>query len=222
MAMNRKYNKKCDFDFYERLWRAVIKPQIQSRLKQTDASGYYSCQLGKSFDDIWMMYSAFNEHCSKNYMLDPDAHLDRHKIAACYTYAIVAVQPIEINKAAPLTQGVNLVNEQLAITVGCSILCSFTKATVLKSSIAKDEQRLAKALERIKGGVVFPHPSEVSHGVYELDVARYLAFTHVEKNYNILLLSLLFYEWEKTLLSETDYLEMVKAKIEANSGENTV
>ena len=82
MAKNRKYNKKCDFDFYEGLWRVVIRPQIQSRLKQTDAPGYYSCQLGKAFDDIWMMYRAFNEHCSKNYMLDPDAHLDRHKIAA--------------------------------------------------------------------------------------------------------------------------------------------
>lgn len=92
----------------------------------------------------------------------------------------------------------------------------------MKSSIAKDEKRLAKALERIEGGVVFPHPSEVSHGVYELDVARYLAFTHVEKNYNILLLSLLYYEWEKSLLSENDYIEMVKAKIEANSGENAV
>lgn len=53
-------------------------------------------------------------------------------------------------------------------------------------------------------------------------MARYLAFTHVEKNYNILLLGLLFYEWEKTLLSENDYLEMVKAKIEANSDENSV
>ena len=112
--------------------------------------------MGKAFDDIWMMYSAFNEHCSKNYMLDPDAHLDRHKIAACYTYAIVAVQPIEVNKAAPLAQGVNLVNEQLAITVGCSILCSFTKATVLKSSIAKDEKRLAKVLEKNRRRSCFP------------------------------------------------------------------
>lgn len=195
--MNEKRNKEK----FQEIWDTVIFPQAQELCSECPGVHMVSERAAKR--DCWTAYKAFNKHCSNNYMGNPNAPLDRHKVAACYTYAIVAAHILQIPASAPDELEINLVNERLAITVGCSVLAGYTYQTIKNMQGISDEQR-EKLLARVREGVHFPDEDSVSHGVYLKDVLSYLGFTYAEQNYNILLLGLLFYEWEKTMLPDQE------------------
>lgn len=202
--MSQKRNKEK----FEEVWSKIILPQANDL-----RSEYIHLPHPKaSKKACWKAYKAFNMHCSVNYMRDSEAPLDRHKVAACYMYAVVATHMLHIDDAAPLTLDINLVNERLAITVGCSVLVGYTVETIRNIPSIPEEKR--RALESYASqGVRFPSGNEVSHGSYTDDVVKYLGFTYVEQNYNILLLALLLFEWEKTLFQDhDDYVLMLHTR----------
>lgn len=204
--MNDKRNKEK----FREIWSTIILPQ--ARTLCSEHPGIRMASERKAKHDCWIAYKAFNKHCSNNYMAHPDAPLDRHKVAACYTYAVVASHMLQIPADAPNDLEINLINERLAITVGCSVLASYTHKTVENIRDISSDQK-GELLAFVEQGVRFPSEDSVSHGVYLEDALRYLGFTFVEQNYNILLLGLLFYEWEKTLLPDHEsYVQMMRAR----------
>lgn len=199
---------KRNEDMFDQFWSNAIYKQAQSLCDE-----YISMRsVNSAKKRCWEAYDAFNKHCSTNYMGGPDELLDRHKVAACYTYAVMVAQILKADDDAPNELGYNLVNERLALTVGCSVLASYTLKTIGDIKEISDEER-ARLVEYAKQGVRFPSEDELSHGRYVDDVLRYLGFTYAEKNYNVPLLGLLFYEWEKTLLPNHDaYVLMMKTR----------
>lgn len=200
--MNNKRNK---IKFLE-IWDSVLFPQAQKLCNE--CSDILVIPENRAKSTCWKAYKAFNKQCSYNYMSNPKAPLDRHKVAACYTYAVVAARILQVRPSAPDNMMTNLVNERLAITVGCSVLAGYTYETV-KNMEDLSVERKASLLSFVEQGVRFPGKNMVSHGCYLDDVLRYLGFTYAEQNYNILLLGLLYYEWEKTLLPDDESRKML-------------
>ena len=113
-------------------------------------------------------------------MKDPNKKLDRHKVSACYILAIVKASPIIFNELLAEDKFYT-VNEEIALTVGLSVLRSFCSTD--KSypvSLPYD----------------FTYPV-ASHGDYRENFVVELYFTKKEGNYNILSLSHTLYLFEQ-------------------------
>lgn len=181
---------------YKSLWGTVIEPA----LKRFECREIHLRDSAKS--DIWRAYVAFNRHASETYMADSKGLLDRHKVAACYTYAILMAMPLVV-------EGEHVddhLNERVALHVGCSVLASFLTQAVKQSPGFDDETR-GLACRRIAEGVRFPYP--VGHGgTYVDSILNCLAFTQMEQNYNILSLALLYYDWELWIM-DSKYHDLV-------------
>lgn len=73
----------------------------------------------------------FNRHAKLTYMQDAGSKLDRHKVCACYMYAIIKSNTLCCHLADSDTEQSYLaLNENLAITVGMSILCAFVLSSI--------------------------------------------------------------------------------------------
>lgn len=187
---------KRDRTAYERLWEAVIRPAI-TRLESEETR----CR-STAKEDIWNAYGIFNLHASENYMRKSVGRLDRHKVAACYTYAVMAAMPLVVDEKH-LSEHLN---ERVALVTGCSVLANFLSVAIARSDCFTVEEAEA-AQARLREGVRFPNP--VGHGTYVDGILNALTFTQIEKNYNILLLALLFYDWEAWLLNPDDHKKVV-------------
>ena len=126
-------------------------------------------------------------HCKRHYMKDPDGYADRHKVSAAVMISILKYTPIKI--AGPKYYSKNTenwtFNEQLAITVGVSILSAFIKAD-LKKDIKHKVELSEEILEKFKNGIVFPI---AKHGDYRSNWACELYYTRKDGNYNLLALA---------------------------------
>lgn len=191
--MEGKRNKEK----YLEVWDEIILPAIND-LIEIDGVGIFSKKKTKKA--IWRAYKVFNRHCSLNYMKNSQAPLDRHKVAACYMFAIVEVSPFFINKDASLDHEVARVNEYLAVNVGCAVLSSFLKTIVNKM---KDPELVVEIENSLKNG--FPLDFSVSHGEYLLNLMDALHLTRIEKRYNIPLLAILVFHWESSVVSKRGY-----------------
>lgn len=135
---------------------------------------------------IWREYVKFNTHCKTNYMLDSQGRLDRHKVCACYMYAIIKANTLSCRLAKSNTEESYLcLNEQLAITVGMSLLRAFICADIKYSTIFSEEEKQS-LYAIVENGIIFP---ECNHGDYRDNFAAELHYTNEERNYNILSLA---------------------------------
>lgn len=183
---------------YERIWEQSIERMI--RQMEGKYAGLTHTETAK--EDIWNAYVAFNTHASNHYMKYSGARLDRHKVCACYIYAILAARPFLVSpKEIGLGCGSTLTfaDERLAMHVGCTLLGNGLRRTLRKvDGLGEEEKR--EAIERLrKTGILFP--KQVGHGDYVESVLMSLHHTREEGNYNILQLALIIFHWERCTLS---------------------
>lgn len=132
-------------------------------------------------DAIWTEYCALNEQCKHRYMRDRDHLIDRHKVVACYMYAIERAHVVSSIISLKEGDDTNLMlNERLAFSFGMSMLRALILA---QADNLEDEEQRTKVKAAFDSGISFP---ECNHGDYADNLRSQLYFTHKEGNYNIL------------------------------------
>lgn len=171
-----------DRNSYQHIWEIVINPTIEDYQKRfAEVTVAHNAQ-----EAIWQEYVQFNRHCKMRYMQDSQGRLDRHKVCACYMYAIVKAGVLSCRLADSDTEKSYIaLNENLAITVGMSLLRAFVFASIDTSEdISLEKKELYKS--RINDGINFP---DCNHGVYRENFVSELHYTNQERNYNVLSLA---------------------------------
>ena len=110
---------------------------------------------------IWSEYCFFNQLCKTRYMKE-EAHLiDRHKVVACYIYAVEKAHVI--TSVVSLQEGDDthlLLNERLALCFGMSV---FRALIMDLADGLEDLEMRRKAIAAFGDGFAFP---ECNHGKY--------------------------------------------------------
>lgn len=172
----------ADKSSYHELWKRVIDPTIQDYANRFAGL----CCAPDAKEAIWKKYVFFNAHCKRRYMEDPAGKLDRHKVCACYMYAIISANVLSCKLAdSDDEQKYLALNENLAITVGMSLLSAFILSAIDCSDQLSDAQR-SRYRSRIANGIVFP---KCNHGTYRKNFVAELHYTHEENAYNVLSLA---------------------------------
>lgn len=193
-------------DTFDRFWRIIIEPEIQDLYK------HYAVRcpdVDAAKKRIYKAYAALNLHYSENYMASSGILLDRHKVAACYSLAVIAAEPLEVPRYEPdgasaagdwesLSGRACIANGVLALQVGCAVLMSYTRHSIRQ---LRHDDMLGELLE-LEDGISFPSDSEALHGSYFFDLANYLVICGIESNYDVLLLGMIFYHLERDTVSE--------------------
>lgn len=196
-----------DNQSYEVIWEKVILPTIKDY--QNRFSEIFLSHNAK--DKIWQEYVKFNKHCKINYMQDRNGKLDRHKVCACYMYAIVKANTLSCRLADSDTEQKYLnLNENLAITTGMSLLRAFVLSSINCNEEMPDIQKKELAI-RIENGIVFP---ECNHGDYRDNFLSELHYANCERNYNILSLANTLFLLEVHTLQTEVVHKQVKKKSE--------
>lgn len=171
-----------DKSSYQKIWEVVIDPTIK------DYKNRYSeiVVSHNAKEAIWQEYISFNKHAKLTYMQDASGKLDRHKVCACYMYAIIKANTVGCYLADSDTEQSHMaLNENLAITVGMSVLRAFVLSGINSSEDLSEETKRTLG-KRIDGGVIFP---KCNHGDYRNNFVTELYYTKKENNYNILSLA---------------------------------
>lgn len=166
---------------YDVIWNCTILPEI-NRYKDTVVA--VSCKNTMEID-IRNSYQRFKNHCKTRYMLDPEKRLDRHKVAACYMFAILESEPLSLNIECD-DDVLITINEHLAITVGLTILNAFLHAKKAEDMDDTDISELKEQYFLNEKDLDLPSTPQ---GDYRDIFAAELYFTRKEKSYNILSLS---------------------------------
>lgn len=171
-----------DQNSYQKIWDVVIYPTIQDyQNRYSEIAVAYNAQ-----EVIWQEYVKFNMHCKSTYMRDLGGKLDRHKVCACYMYAIVKAGTLSCRLAGSDTESRYLaLNENLAITVGMSVLRAFIMASINCNEELSVEAKKAFC-NRLNNGMVFP---DCNHGDYRSNFVSELYYTKKENSYNVLSLA---------------------------------
>lgn len=209
---------------FDRFWALLIEPEISELCRE---AGVSCPDLDRARDAIHDAYNAINRHYTENYMRNPTDLLDRHKVAACYSMAIVAAEPLivapdVIQQTYDLNLGIerkledkdrgvimaSLANGRLALSVGCSILLSYTRRSVRALGHPNVDEEIIKLGDNPK----FPGEDEVAHGQYAMDLANYLCICGMEESFDVLLLGMIYYGIERETvrkqLGDEFYLEI--------------
>lgn len=171
-----------DENSYQKIWDIVINPTIQDyQNRYAEITVSYNAK-----EAIWQEYIRFNEHSKLSYMRDVGGKLDRHKVCACYMYAIIKSNVLSCRLADSDTEEKYwTLNENLAITVGMSILRAFVLSSINTNEELAEETKKTLAA-RIDAGVLFP---DCNHGDYRNNFVAELYYTKKEDNYNVLSLA---------------------------------
>lgn len=199
-----------DKNSYARIWDVVINPTMKDYMKR-----FSEVVISHNAKEaIWQEYVNFNQHCKRQYMQDPHGKIDRHKVCACYMYAIMKANVMSCKLADSDTEQSYLaLNENLAITVGMSLLRAFVMGSIEDSKeLTNEEKKLYKS--KIKDGVIFP---ECNHGNYRENFVSELHYSNIERNYNILSLAntlflLEIHTLEKEVVNRQEKKEKPKKK----------
>lgn len=185
------YSKKS----YDVLWKKVIKPQIEAFSVYVVANKLQFVVLDEKETQkrIWDEYEIFRNMCKGHYMVQSKSEhvIDRHKVCACIMYAIIKASPF-INNGNEFDEDeyFDTPNEQLAITVGLSLLRGYIiNATEDFEGKKKSKKQINQDRRIFEKGFVFPNDSDVGHGTYRNNFAVELYYTKKENSYNILSLS---------------------------------
>lgn len=167
---------------YQKIWKVVINPTIEDYKNR-----YAEIVVSHNAEEaIWQEYVGFNKHSKITYMQDMGGKLDRHKVCACYMYAIIKANTLSCRLADTDTERSFLaLNENLAITVGMSVLRAFVLSSINSSEELTEEARDCLR-KRIDDGVKFP---DCNHGDYRNNFISELYYTKRENIYNVLSLA---------------------------------
>ena len=169
-----------DFNTYSCYCTKVLEPVLQKYCVEN--SGVIVNSRHKEI--IWEYYQEFNRHCKQHYMSNPSHLIDRHKVVACYMYAIEKDHVITVVQSLKDGDDSNLMlNERLSFCFGMTMLRSFIMNLI--AYIDNDEKK-DRAVKSFDNGFCFP---ECNHGDYKNNFLSQLYFTHRENNYNILSLA---------------------------------
>lgn len=174
-----------DKNSYKQIYNILIIKVIEEY--QSKYSGILVAHEAEEL--IWNEYVKLNYQCKLNYMKDITGKLDRHKVCACYMYAIMKANVLGCCLADSDNERFYLaLNENLAITVGMSLLRAFIISSI-KNSDYNDSEKTT-LVELIDDGIKFP---ECNHGTYKDNFVAELHNTAKEHNYNILSLANVLY-----------------------------
>ena len=138
----------------------------------------------KHKERVWSEYSSFNCLCKNKYMKDAAHLIDRHKVVACYIYAVEKAHVI--SSVDSLREGDDthlLLNERLALCFGMSV---FRALIMDLAEGIEDLETKGKVSAVFSDGFAFP---ECNHGNYLDNIKSQLYFTYRDGNYNILALA---------------------------------
>lgn len=175
---------------YNEIWEKVIYKGLRMY------SDIYDFQFKNDLklqEDIEKNFNYFKTIC-KNYMNPTIKVLDRHKVSACLMYAIIKTDLFDYQPQQKSSENkIIIVSEQMAITVGLSLLRTYivNKCNSRGENKSKEDWERDKAI--FKDGFKLPGETEglndVNHGDYRDNLALELHFTKEEGTYNILSLS---------------------------------
>lgn len=194
---------------FDKIWQHIVSKQIVQ----------FSQKLGVKHKNLkWIefliryRYNEYKDEIVKNFMAPNTRRIDRHKIAACFTKAIVVTKPLYvpfnanlklifseknkqlsdiltgdgtlecINEPVSLENFYSFFNEYLAVSVALSILNSY---------IESDERH-----GRFRHKMVFPKPFPDEDEDYLLDVCIALSNTR-NRHLNPVTYANVFFLWEK-------------------------
>lgn len=166
-----------DYISYEKYYEKVISPVI---LEYCDSNSGVIV-LPDAKDKIWNNYVKFNCHCKNDYMQDKEKLLDRHKVTACYMYAILKTNPLICTVAFQNGDDSSiLLNERLALCFGMTLLRALICDEIVHLTDADLKKKVSVVFEN---EIAFPG---VNHGDYKNNILSQLFHTKREANYNIL------------------------------------
>lgn len=173
--MEKQSHSHPDRESFDLMWKKVIWPEIQDYLERY--YGAIEC-IPQAKSIIWQKYCELNEYCKRNYMKSQEEKIDRHKVAACYMLAICIVHPIYIlDESRDKICLCPAVNEQIAITVGFSLLRAFVESSIKENERVDSTTEELKRLEAIfSGGIKIPEGNLVNHGDYIENFANELHY----------------------------------------------
>lgn len=148
---------------------------------------------------VWGNYVKLNRHCREEYMNNPEKLADRHKITACYIYAILKADILHCSLSKELGDDMNLLlNERLALCFGMTLLRALIRGNAKE---LKDEEMKEKVLNAFEDEMFFP---KTNHGDYKQNLLFQLYYTKKEGNYNILALadSMFFIENHNLIIND--------------------
>lgn len=169
-----------DHDSYQIYYQKILLPVIDEYC--AEESGI---EVRPDTEElVWRNYVKLNRHCREEYMNNPEKLADRHKITACYMYAILQANILSCSLSKQLGDDKNLLlNERLALCFGMTLLRALIRgnANELKNADLKK-----KVLDAFEGELIFP---KTNHGNYKQNLLFQLYYTKKEGNYNILALA---------------------------------
>lgn len=167
-----------DGEAFDSVWSEIVVLEIDNYRRRF--SGISVLENAKKL--VWDKYCQFNTHIKDTYMRDPAKPLDRHKVCAAYIYAIESAHIIVFSGFDDTDEKYNTLNENLAISVGLSLLASFLVAKLNKSASISEKLR-EEYLSKVEKGMALP---KCNHGNYRSNLVGELHNTYIEGNYNLL------------------------------------
>lgn len=157
-------------EIFDRLWTAVFSPKIQQL-----TSACPRLAVGKDKSLIWFEYERMNKVIHA-YVSKPDGRIDRHKVGAAMTGAILHVQPLILlapydDRDRSIKNTGRFANELPAFHVALSIVQSFI---LTKAKLSND----ATTAEVFKNGFVFP-PAQ--HESYDMHTCKALHYAKIKR-----------------------------------------
>ncbi len=169
-----------DHDSYQIYYQKILSPVIDEYC--AEESGIEVRPNAEEL--VWRNYVKLNRHCREEYMNNPEKLADRHKITACYIYAILQANILSCSLSKQLGDDKNLLlNERLALCFGMTLLRALIRGN---ANELKDVDMKKKILHAFEGELIFP---KTNHGNYKQNLLFQLYYTKKEGNYNILALA---------------------------------
>lgn len=191
IIMNKNGLKNNEFD---KIWEQIILELINQF--QNEYTDYLlPNNLEKQKNKIKKLYTEFKNIFLNSYMSSVVANIDRHKIAACITKAILINKPLKINYkkfTSAIHNGIIAPNsiEKKQITFLNEYLALSVTITILDNYIEADNKKKNKHI------ILLPDPYPEKDNDYIKDVCLDLHFTSPNK-INIVTLANVFFLWEK-------------------------
>lgn len=107
---------------FETIWREGIKAKSEEIVERNVGKVVFDTE---SKERIFREYTKLRDYTKISFMRNPDGLLDRHKVCACLIYAIVKSKPLVYDDSDNEMGMKNIFNENLAMTVGLSLLYNF-------------------------------------------------------------------------------------------------
>lgn len=174
---------------FDDIWNKIIWENLGL---YSDVEGLRFCNDSKLKKDIKKNFDFFTKRCKERYM-NPNSVkiLDRHKIATCLMYAILETNLYETYPQSRSSLEVVIITEQIAISVGLSVLRTYIVDKFDSFGKEKDKATWEKDKAIFKNGFILPgeNADDVNHGEYRNNLAMALYFTKIDGTYNILSLS---------------------------------